>query len=159
MWRGCAQRDKLGVLEDHLKILIKQGYQWLWREKTTDIIISYISQTVYDGLNVYLYLLNMLPWCNCDHYATNATKYHLIYLQEQPTDMKTERPFWQCVPPPLWPQEWWRPLQGHRKGSVDDPSWSGDGSFPGAQWACWETKRNTQRNRSRERQSRGSWGF
>lgn len=25
--------------------------------------------------------------------------------------------------------------------SVDDPGWSGDGSYPGAQWACLETKR------------------
>lgn len=42
---------------------------------------------------------------------------------------------------------------------MDDPDWSGDGSCPGAQWACWETKKkHTERQEKREKKKK-TWIF
>lgn len=139
---------KIGKLPIHPPTTVcnfQHTYIWLLKThaSTTNSSLICISfhLTLNDGLGVYLH-------ARCDA-CTIIVIVGIDKVSPLASRVRTDKPFWQCVPPSPWPLGWWVPLQGHRKGSVDDPGWSGDESCPGTKQAYWETKRHTQKDKKK----------
>lgn len=104
------------------------NYYYYHHHRTPDLTLLYFRMHF---LILHLFYGSMMKVY--DHHVTKKALvvHHCMMMWLLWTYWNPYTPFWQCAPPPLWLQEWWRPPQGHKTGFGDDPSWSGDGSCPG----------------------------